>query len=283
MSCHLNISLFLENTMNPSSISRAAQAFAIAATLTFTSYVVAEPSRLEVEQALKAGNIAKAESMMKEVVAAHPESAKGHFKYSEILAKEGRIAEAKTELSHAEQIQPGLAFATPEAVAALNHKLYGTTHASKSSTASPLMFWGGIALIGLLIAMAFRAFRRPQVQPAYGPQGGYPQGNYPQAGGYPQGNYPPGNYGPQGGGMGSGIMGGLATGAAVGAGIVAGEVLMHKMLDDDHPNAADYTTRNQPAPDNYNDISGSDFVDNDNGSWDNDSSFDGGDSGGDWS
>lgn len=264
--------------MQPHSISRAAQAFAMAATLTFTSFVAAEPSRQEVDQALKAGDIAKAETMMKEVVGAHPESAKAHFRYSEILAAEGQLAKAKTELSTAEKIQPGLGFARPEAVNALKQKLYKTDHTgATASSSNPLLLWGGIALVGFLIVMAFRTFRRPQQQPAYA--------NNPQA---PNGYGPQGAYPAQGGGMGSGIMGGLATGAAVGAGIVAGEMLMHKILDDDHPNASDSSVHNQPAPDNYNDISGNDFADNDNGSWDNDSSFDSGssfdnDSSGDWS
>jgi len=64
-------------------------------------------------------------------------------------------------------------------------------------------------------------------------------------------------------------------------------MLMHKVLDDDQPGNHDSQIRNQPAPDNYNDISGSDFVDNDNGSWDSDSSgsdfSSDSDSGGDWS
>lgn len=272
--------------MNSRSIIHITQAFIMTATLAVASLAMAEPTMQDVNQALKSGDAARAETMMKEVLAAHPESAKAHFKYSEILAYEGRLSESKTELSKAEQIEPGLPFAKPEAVNNLKHKLSNNQHTQTShqSGSSPLLLWGGIALVGFLIFLAFRAFRRPpqqsyinnpQITPnGYGPQGGYPQGG-------------PG-YGPQGGGMGSGIMGGLATGAAVGAGIVAGEVLMHKILDDDHPNANhSNTVYNDPQQDNLSDISGNDFVNNDNGSWDNDSftdssSFDS-DSSGDWS
>ena len=272
--------------MNSRSIIHIAQAFIMTATLAVASLAMAEPTRQDVDQALKSGDVARAETLMKEVLAAHPESAKAHFRYSEILAYEGRTTEAKTELSKAEQIEPGLPFAKPEAVNNLKHKLSNNQHTQTShqSGSSPLLLWGGIALVGFLIFLAFRSFRRPPVQQSYvnnpqiTPNGYGPQGGYPQGG--------PG-YGPQGGGMGSGIMGGLATGAAVGAGIVAGEVLMHKMLDDDHPNNNSNSVHNDPAQDNFSDISGNDFANNDNGSWDNDSftdssSFDS-DNSGDWS
>ena len=204
----------------------------------------------------------------------------------EILAYEGRTTEAKTELSKAEQIEPGLGFAKPEAVNNLKHKLSGNQHVGAStgtaSKSNPFILWGIVALIVFFGVMMFRSFRRPPIQQNYA--------NNPQTpNGYgPQGGYPQGGYGPQGGGMGSGIMGGLATGAAVGAGIVAGEMLMHKVLDGDHQNTNDSNSaHNEPAADNFSDISGNDFANNDNGSWDNDSysdssSFDS-DSSGDWS
>jgi len=261
------------------SISRATHAFIVAAMLGFSSLVFAEPSLLEINQTLQSGNIAKADTLMKEVIAAHPESAKAHFKYAEILAAEGKTDAARTELSHAEKLQPNLEFAKPVAVQALNQKLYPAKQGSNASTTSPLITFAIIALIVFFIVMIVRALRRPQIQPTYM---GNPQmaNGYPQQGSY-QGGYGPQGYGPQGGGVGSGIVGGLATGAAVGAGIVAGEMLMHKVLDDDQPASHDSYVRNQPAPDNFSDISGSDFVDNDNGSWDSGSSFDS-DNGGDW-
>jgi hypothetical protein len=278
---------FWSNNMQLRSISRTAQALMIAATLAFSSLASAEPSLQDINQTLKNGDFAKADTLMKEVVSVHPESAKAHFKYAEILAAEGKIDAARVELSHAEKLQPNLDFAKPAAVQELNHKLYQTKQASQGgySTTSPLITWAVIALIVFFVIMIVRALRRPQIQPTYV---GNPQiaNGYPQQGPY-QGGYGPQGYGPQGGGVGSGIVGGLATGAAVGAGIVAGEMLMHKVLDDDHPSNHDSYTRNQPAPDNYNDISGNDFVDNDNGSWDSGSSgsdfSSDSDSGGDWS
>lgn len=262
-------------------ISRAIQLFILGASLIFAGLASADPSREDIDQALRAGNILKAETLIKEVVATHPESAKAHFKYAEILAAQGKLDGAKAELSKAEQIQPGLAFAKPESVKSLKHKIAGD---AASTSSSPVGFLVIAALLIFVIFMVIRALtNRPQptysaVNPAmpngYGPQGAYP-------------NQPGPVYGtPQSGGMGSSIVGGLATGAAVGAGIVAGEMLMHKVLDGDHNTDSQVTRTPSPTAD-YSDISGNDFVDNDNGSWDNDafgdsSSFDN-DNSGDWS
>jgi hypothetical protein len=268
------------------SISRTIKVFIVAATLGFSSLVFAEPSLQEINQTIQSGNIAKADTLMKEVITAHPESAKAHFKYAEILAAEGKIDAARVELSHAEKLQPNLDSVKPAAVQELNQKLHQTKQNASSGTTNPFITWAVIALIVFFVVMIVRALRRPQIQPnnyAANPQ---MANGYPQQGPY-QGGYGPQGYGPQGGGMGSGIVGGLATGAAVGAGIVAGEMLMHKVLDGDQSGSHDSYTRNQPAPDNYNDISGNEFVDNDNGSWDSDSSgsdfSSDSDSGGDWS
>ena len=273
--------------MKAISIYRATQALIISASLALASLAMAEPSAQDINDALKAGDGAKAEHLLKEVIAAHPNSAKAHFKYSEVLAAEGRLGEAKAELSKAEASEPGLAFAKPEAVANLKHKIYGNGQASTANATNPLLKWAGIAFVVFLVVMVFRSFRRPQIQPnpnyaatAQGPNGYGPQNPYP----------PQGGYGPQGGpGVGSGIMGGLATGAAVGAGIVAGEMLMHKVLDGDHSNANTDSgfAHNQTPTTDFSDITGNEFVDSDNGSWDNSSlgdssSFDS-DNSGDWS
>ncbi len=262
--------------MQSRSINRAAQIFILLATFVLAGFASAEPSKQDINQALKNGDIAKAETLINEVLSAHPQSAEAHFKYAEILAAEGKLDAARKELSSAEKIRPSLNFATPAAVESLQHKLNQSSQSSSHGT-SPFIFWGVLVLIAIIILAVVRALRRPQMQPNYA---AYPQSPNGYA---PQGPYQNNGYAPQGGGLGSNIMGGLATGAAVGAGVVAGEMLMHKILDGDQPSHDAYT-RNQPAPNNYDDISGSDFVDN-SSSWDNGSDFssDSSDSGGDWS
>lgn len=265
--------------MQPSFRSRAVQTLVITTMLVFSALAMAEPTIQDINQAIKDRDLAKADSLMQEVISAHPESAKAHFKYAEILAAEGQLNKAQAELTAAEKIKPDLDFVNPNALKALKHKLGQSQQTSSpSSSTSPWLTWIGIGLVAFIGFSIFRSLaRRPQVQPNYAAN--------PQA---PNGYGPQGAYPTQGGGMGSGIMGGLATGAAVGAGIVAGEVLMHKILDNEQPSNHDSSSvRNEPAPDNLADISGNDFVDNSN-SWENDSSFDSGssfdsDSGGDWS
>lgn len=258
-------------------IRRMTNIFMLAFILAFASLASAEPSLQDINQLLKHGDIQKADTLMKEVISAHPDSAKAHFKYSEILAAEGKLDEARVELSTAEKLEPKLAFAKPAAVKALNQKLYKSDQSGYHST-NPFVTWAAVAFVVIFITVIIRAIRRPQIQPNYA-NAQTPNGYNPQT---PYQNGPYQNS-PQAGGMGSNIASSLATGAAIGAGVVAGEMLMHKMLDDDHPASHDSYTRNQPAPDNFDEISGDDFVDNDNGSWDSDSSSDSDSSGGDWS
>jgi hypothetical protein len=234
-----------------------------------------------VYQSAQAGHLQEAETMMNQVLSAHPDSAKAHFVKAEILAKEGRIPEARVEFGNAERLQPNLLFAKPVAVDMLKRKLglanqpMSDNPQQESGISSTSFIWGILIVVAIIVWLIIRSRSRvvyPNVNTAYGANPAAPNG-----GGYGPGYYPPQNSG----GMGSGIVGGLATGAAVGAGIVAGEVLMHRMLDDNHPNNGNYIPdANQHLSDNSFDMGGNDFGVNDNGSWD-DSSSDNNDSS-DW-
>ena len=72
------------------------------------------PSVQDVESAVKQGQYAQAESMMKEVVDAKPNSAKGHYLYAEILARNGRFTQATEEARAAERLDPAIHFTQPE-------------------------------------------------------------------------------------------------------------------------------------------------------------------------
>lgn len=61
--------------------------------------------------------------MVEEVLKAHPQSAKAHFVNAEILSAQGQITQARSELNMAEQLEPGLSFAKPQAVQTLKDKL----------------------------------------------------------------------------------------------------------------------------------------------------------------
>lgn len=244
----------------------------------------ADPTLHEVYQAAGAGNLKQAESMMDRVLRDHPSSAKAHFVESQILAKEGRLDSARSELATAERLEPGLPFAKPESVHELKARINAATPAATSfapvlpAQSTPHVPWGMLVLGGLLVAaIAFfvRSLKQQSVistagSTAYGYGGGMAQ---------PYGTGGMGPMTPPSGGMGSGILGGLATGAAVGAGVVAGEALMHRVLDGGHHEDAPLAPPvNYPTQSDY-DMGGSDFGIADGASWDDTSG--GGDD--DWS
>src|SRR3954466_15626518 len=72
------------------------------------------PSTEAVQEAVRAGNYPQAETMMKEVVAAKPQSAKAHYVYAEILAHEARFAEAATQARLAREADPQITFTDPQ-------------------------------------------------------------------------------------------------------------------------------------------------------------------------
>jgi len=243
-----------------------------------------DPSIHQVYEAAAAGRFDDAQAMMDKVLRDHPNSATAHYVEADLLAKQGRLREAQTELSSAERIDPSLKFAKPQALHELQSVIAGpprvvqrtqpafarpvtvyqqpVTRAQTSGEGSgmltTILVIGGLILLFFLIVRMLG--RRTAVM-----GGSYPAG-YGPGGGMP--SYGPGMAGGQGGGIGSGILGGLATGAAVGAGIVAGEELMHHFTDRDRTETV-YDTppqnNNWSQPD---DMGGNDFGVSDNSSWD---------------
>lgn len=242
-----------------------------------TAHAADDPSMHQIYAAAEAGQFAEAQHMMDKVLQDHPNSAKAHFIEAELLAKQGRMANAAAELNKAEALAPGLPFAKPESVQKLQQLVAAGPRSPTTNygAQSPVNTGGGISWIGLLfgggviifIIIGVRSLLASRRVPTYAPAGnaGYgasPVGQMPQAGG----------------GIGSGIMGGLATGAAVGAGMVAGEALAHHFLDGNRSDGRPY----EPPVDNgfvsNDDMGGTDFGINDSSSWD-DSSGGGGDDG----
>src|SRR3979411_2376301 len=72
------------------------------------------PTLQEVEAQVRQGNYPQAESMMREVVAAKPDSARAHYVYAEILAHEHKLAQAVEEAKTARTIDPDVKFTDPE-------------------------------------------------------------------------------------------------------------------------------------------------------------------------
>jgi len=79
-----------------------------------SALVWALPTLQQVEAQVRQGNYAQAESMMREVVAAKPDSARAHYVYAEILAHDGKLAQAVEEAKAARTIDPDVKFTDPE-------------------------------------------------------------------------------------------------------------------------------------------------------------------------
>jgi uncharacterized protein len=250
-----------------------------------------DPSIGEVYEAADAGHLDQAQQMMSQVLRDHPHSARAHYVEAQLLAQGKDFPRARQELDTALRLQPGMQFANPESVQALQaelaqaelaktqslpkvQSLQSTPHYSPARTQFPLrtvlLVLAGICILWLIMR------RRT-------PTGGlYSQ--YPSA--VPTAGSGPMNYGPGvASGMGSGIAGGLASGLAVGAGVVAGEELAHHFLDGNrHATGTLPAGSGAPdAPDN-SDMGGSDFGVSDASSWDDGSALPGGDvgDGDDW-
>ena len=218
------------------------------ALLVLSAAAFALPSVEAVQKEVQQGHYAQAESMMHEVVAAKPNSAKAHYIYAEILAHNGRFDQAAQEARLARQIDPQIAFTQPDKFRAFEQSLQREQATAKSQATQatqatpprverapvapapvesrsgiPGWAWGlGFAAIAVLVWRLVSAQRRsigpglaggasygPAIAPGYGPV-----------------------YGPMGGpaAPGSGMLG---TGLAAAGGFAAG-MLAEKMLDGRH-------------------------------------------------
>ncbi|QDL36617.1 tetratricopeptide repeat protein [Rhodoferax sediminis] len=280
-------------------LQRAGKWLVVASFLSFGfAMAQAEPTMDQVYAAAQAGKLEQAQTMMQQVLVAHPNSAKAHYVQSELYARQGKLAQAREALTTAEKLAPGLSFAKAGALQALRSQLparsspmalggstvhYATSATPTSSSAwrLPLLLAGGVMVLGYFL------FRRRvpaplAPQPVYANQGGM---SGPQTFGTGAGSVmqPPVGQ-PVGSGLGGQIMGGVATGLAVGAGVMAAEAIGRSLMGNHNQLAAQVgnfgNNDNQPL-DRNTDMGGQDFGVNDPGSWDDGASVDVG-GGGDW-
>jgi hypothetical protein len=215
------------------------------------------PTAQEVQAEVQQGRYARAEEMMREVVAAKPDNAKAHYVYAEILARQGKVGLAGEEATKARQIDPDIKFTDPEKFRSFEAALLAaqtpsarapidsgranaaapTRAAPAAPTGVPSWVWlAGLVVVGVLLWRGFARSRAAQggavAAPgaaygapgsAYGPGAPAPMGTPPYGPGY-QG-YPPQR--------GSGLLGtGLAAAGGVAAGMLASEMLQrHRGAD----------------------------------------------------
>ena len=91
------------------------------------------PTLEAVQAAIGQGNYVQAETMMSEVVAAKPNSAKAHYLYAEILAHNKRFDQATAQAAQAKSIDPSLKFTQPEKFQAFEQLLEREQSAAQSA------------------------------------------------------------------------------------------------------------------------------------------------------
>ena len=266
-----------------------------------------EPSMGQIYATAQAGKLDEAQVMVQQVLVAHPKSAKAYFVQSELYARQGNLAKARDALNTAQSLAPGLPFAKPDAVQALQSQLAARTTTIPATKVSPNVApaqtqssgsWLLPALLAVgVIAAGYFIFRRKPAQtfdqnPGYGnglsgPQSFGNGGMQPgMQGGYgQQPMYGPQGYGqPAGSGIGGRIMGGVATGLAVGAGVMAAEAIGRNLMGnhDTGVRSVDSASGNsyEPIGNSNADMGGQNFGVSDT-SWDDAGSADMG-GGGDW-
>lgn len=199
----------------------------------------------DVQAAAQRGDYAGAEKMMREVLAAKPDSARAHYVLAEVLAHERKFGEAREHASRARALDPDLKFTDPAKFKAFEQLLQrehgaasagpapaalGTATApARAAPPAPVERSSGVPVwllvIGAVVFIAWavrwmRSRTAVQAPPAYAAAG---SGGYvPQPGGYGMGMPPaPTTSG------GPGLMGvGLAAAGGVAAGMLA-ERLLH--------------------------------------------------------
>ena len=276
--------------------SHLSRALAALLTALACTLALALPTPKDINAAVEAGDFKRAETLLLEVLAEKPNSAKAHYELGEVLAREKRYDEALVQLQKARAIDPALKFASsPDKFQQVLDKVGAAAASAKVATqaaASPAAtsaapaperrdsgfptgyIVGGILLIVLVVVLIRRSNAATRA-----PQGMYPSAAPYGAGGpmAPQSAY--GGYGApaQGSGIGGAVIGGVA-------GLAAGYALS-KALEGGHEGGAaaqrsdggnGYVPMDNPAPDLGNFDSGS------AGGWDNAGDSGGGDSGGDW-
>lgn len=96
----------------------------IGAALCFSALAsAASPTEQQVQAALSRGDYADAQQMLAQVVQAHPDSARAHYLYAQVLDRNGQAADAVAQLDLAHQADPAMKFTQPSRLAAVEKRI----------------------------------------------------------------------------------------------------------------------------------------------------------------
>ena len=294
--------------MNRSIVRKLGKWLLVSALLGFGLVMAqSEPTLNQIYTAAQSGRMEQAQTMMQQVLVAHPGSGKAHFVQAELFARQGKLGLARESLATAEKLAPGLPSIKPEALQSLRTQLaarptpplannavqHRPTAVAQDAAPASSFPWGlALALGGGAIGLAIFLTRRkpapvyeqqPQTYPNQGASGlNGPQG-FGATNAVAPGAMQPAYGQPAGSGLGGKIMGGVATGLALGAGMMAAQAI-GRTLTGNHDQGAkpsDTSAGNDFQSANSNpDMGGENFGVNDTASWDDAGGGDAG--GGDW-
>ncbi|MGV7246598.1 tetratricopeptide repeat protein, partial [Caballeronia sp. M23-90] len=108
---------------------------AVAASLMLVSAAAfAVPSAGQIEQSMTQGNWAQADSQLNEVIQAHPNNAKAHYLYAQVLDREGRPADALAQIQQAKTLDPAIKFTDPSRFNAMEARIRSDANRVNSSS-----------------------------------------------------------------------------------------------------------------------------------------------------
>lgn len=88
-------------------------AAAFASLMLVCSLAFAVPSAQQIESDMARGNWQQADAALTEVLQAHPNNARAHYLYGQVLVREGRAADALAQIEQAKSLDPQIRFTDP--------------------------------------------------------------------------------------------------------------------------------------------------------------------------
>ena len=73
----------------------------------------AVPSAQQIESAMAQGNWQQADAGLSQVLQAHPDNARAHYLYAQVLDREGRSGDALAQIQQAKTLDPQIRFTDP--------------------------------------------------------------------------------------------------------------------------------------------------------------------------
>jgi tetratricopeptide (TPR) repeat protein len=93
----------------------------------------AVPTAGQIEQSMTQGNWSQADAQLQEVLQAHPNNAKAHYLYAQVLDREGRSSDALAQVQQARALDPAIKFTDPSRFNAMESRIRSDANRVNSS------------------------------------------------------------------------------------------------------------------------------------------------------